>query len=244
MARILGSRTETINQSIIINYSRYDDHVSVETGFFEHCMADMFAIDICSVLLQFLPCAKHEQHHTIRNDACRQRSNLVDQVSLIMKLRQKRLTPWRQHPKTGGIVRPYHQTLLRWIKHVVGHWMWCHILATPAGSFNFFFVVHGGVLFTHFSLNLVWIDKPLISIPHFGSLWCCLIPYNYQCFRNCSSFSVVQAETATTAECIKVITRQNYIFLSQISRIGLVLIGEKTESVQCVEDLITSLLYW
>ena len=107
---------------------------------------------------------------------------------------------------------------------------------------SIFFVVHGGVLFTHFSLNLVlnlinrWFRYLIL-----GGLWCCLIPYNYQCFRNCSSFSVVQAETATTAECIKVITRQNlYFFVSNFKNWFGLDRRKKPKSVQCVEDLITS----
>ena len=169
MARILGSRTETINQSIIINYSRYDDHVSVETGFFEHCMADMFAIEICSVLLQFLPCAKHEQHHTIRNDACRQRSNLVDQGLLNHEIEGRNVDSMAATPKDRWH-RPAISSNIASVDQTCGRTLnVMSYFGNTCGILQFFFCgTWRGFVYPFLVKFSPEFDKPLISIPHFG----------------------------------------------------------------------------
>lgn len=120
--------------------------------------------------------------------------------------------------------------------------MWCHILATPAGSFNFFFVVHGGVLFTHFLLNLIlnlinrWFRYLIL-----GGLWCCLIPYNYQCFPQLQQLQCRAGgsrhdhrvhQSHHQAKCI--------FFRLKFQELVWSWSEKKPKSVQCVEDLITS----
>lgn len=91
--------------------------------FFEHCMAHMFAIDICCVLLQFLPCVKHKQHHTIRNDACRQRSNLVDQGLFDHEIEGRNVDSMAATPKDR-----WHHPAIFIIKHCFGRSnMWSDI---------------------------------------------------------------------------------------------------------------------
>lgn len=170
VARILGSRTETINQSIIITPVTMI-MFQWKPFFFEHCMADMFAIDICCVLLQFLPCAKHEQHHTIRNDACRQRSNLVDQGLLDHEIEGRNVDSMAATPKDR-----WHRPAIFIIKHCFGGSnMWsdieCDVIfwQHPRDpSTDFFCGTWRGFVYPFLVKFNPEFDKPLISIPHFG----------------------------------------------------------------------------